>query len=181
MPLEYAYAAWGQLPKPTGGHDEFADYRGVTSDLLVAFQARRLEAVEHVAGRIRGNPYTTEDAVRAARPGQLRRQGGTLAHALHEFVTIERLVELADWKTTRHAPPERRVLMGDCFLVRYCEADQEPGVAEQNRENERRQARARGVRRGLQGGEPRQAAEAHAGAEGGLRVVGRGAAAEAAG
>ena len=28
--------------------------------------------------------------------------------------------------------------MGDCLLVRYCEADQEPGVAEQNRENERR-------------------------------------------
>ena len=38
----------------------------------------------------------------------------------------------------RHAPPERRVLMGDCLLVRYCEADQEPGVVEQNRENERR-------------------------------------------
>jgi hypothetical protein len=28
--------------------------------------------------------------------------------------------------------------MGDCLLVRYCEEDQEPGVAEQNRENERR-------------------------------------------
>ena len=28
--------------------------------------------------------------------------------------------------------------MGESLLVRYCEADQEPGVAEQNRENERR-------------------------------------------
>src|SRR5262249_22748489 len=61
-----------------------------------------------------------------------------LAHALHEFVTIERLVDLNDWKRTRHAPPERRVLMGETLLVRYVEADQEPGVAEQNRENERR-------------------------------------------
>src|SRR5213076_3592321 len=61
-----------------------------------------------------------------------------LAHALHEFVTIERLVALSDWKATRHAPPERRVLMGEALLVRYVEADQEPGVAEQNRENERR-------------------------------------------
>ncbi len=61
-----------------------------------------------------------------------------LAHALHEFVTIERMVTLNDWKTTRHAPPERRVLMGDCLLVRYCEEDQEPGIAELNRENERR-------------------------------------------
>ena len=50
-----------------------------------------------------------------------------------EFVTIERMVELNDWKATRHAPPERRVLMGDCLLVRYCEEDQEPGIAEQNR------------------------------------------------
>src|SRR5262249_6877487 len=61
-----------------------------------------------------------------------------LAHALHEFVTIERLVELNDWKRTRHAPPERRVLMGETLLVRYVEADQERGVAKLNRENEKR-------------------------------------------
>jgi hypothetical protein len=52
-----------------------------------------------------------------------------LAHALHELVTIERLVALNDWKATRHAPPERRVLMGEALLVRYLEADQEPGVS----------------------------------------------------
>jgi hypothetical protein len=28
--------------------------------------------------------------------------------------------------------------MGDGLLVRYCEGDQEPGAAEQNRENQRR-------------------------------------------
>ena len=44
MPLEYAYAAWGELPKPGPGKgDEFADFRGVTRDLLTAFQVRRLE------------------------------------------------------------------------------------------------------------------------------------------
>src|SRR5207244_526618 len=59
VPLEYAYSAWGQLPTPAkGGHDEFADFRGMTKDLLVAFQQRRLEAVEHIAGTIRGNPNT---------------------------------------------------------------------------------------------------------------------------
>ncbi|MBA4190613.1 MAG: DNA helicase [Planctomycetaceae bacterium] len=138
VPLEYAYAGWGALPKPTGGHDEFADYRGVTRDLVVAFQQRRLEAIEHVATRIQGNPYTTKTPYELPDLAKFDDKAGTLAHALHEFVTIERLVELADWKATRHAPPERRVLMGDCLLVRYCEADQEPGVAEQNRENERR-------------------------------------------
>jgi hypothetical protein len=65
----------------------------------------------------------------------------SLAHALHEFVTIERLVALNEWKATRHAPPERRVLMGEALLVRYCEGDQKPAVAEQNRENERRRRR----------------------------------------
>jgi hypothetical protein len=50
-------------------------------------------------------------------------------------------VALNDWKATRHAPPERRVLMGDCLLVRYVEADQGPGAAEQNRENERRRGK----------------------------------------
>lgn len=138
VPLEYAYAGWGQLPRPTGGHDEFADFRGVTRELVLAFQERRLEAIEHVASRIQGNPYTTKTPYVLPDLANFDDKAGTLAHALHEFVTIERLVELADWKATRHAPPERRVLMGDCLLVRYCEEDQEPAAAEQNRDNEKR-------------------------------------------
>jgi hypothetical protein len=139
VPLEYAYAAWGQLPKPAAGKgDEFADFRGVTKDLLTAFQARRLEALEHVAGSIQGNPNTQKTPFVLPDLARYDDKADDLAHALHEFVTIERLVALNDWKRTRHAPPERRVLMGDCLMVRYVEADQEPGVAEQNRENERR-------------------------------------------
>src|SRR6476469_8853035 len=61
VPLEYAYAAWGQLPTPGSGKgDEFADFRGATTDSLVAFQKRRLEAVEHVANSINGNPNTAK-------------------------------------------------------------------------------------------------------------------------
>ncbi len=139
VPLEYAYAAWGQLPTPAAGKgDEFADFRGATKDLLTAFQVRRLEALEHVAGSIQGNPNTQKTPFVLPDLAGFEDKADDLAHALHEFVTIERLVELNDWKATRHAPPERRVLMGDCLLVRYVEADQEPGVAEQNRENERR-------------------------------------------
>jgi hypothetical protein len=137
VPLEYAYAAWGELPPPAK-HDEFADFRGVTTDLLTAFETRRLEAVEHVARSIQGNPNTTKTPFVLPDIAHYEDKAPDLAHALHEFVTIERLVALTDWKATRHAPPERRVLMGDCLLVRYVEADQEPGVAEQNRENERR-------------------------------------------
>ena len=139
VPLEYAYAAWGQLPPPRGvGGDEFADFRGVTRDLLLAFQERRLEALEHVAGSVPGNPNTQKTPFVLPDLDRFDDKARDLAHALHEFVTIERFVTLADWKRTRHAPPERRVLMGEALLVRYCEADQQPGVAERNRENERR-------------------------------------------
>ena len=40
--------------------DEWADYRGVTVDLLRAFQVRRLEAMEHVAASLDGNPHTVK-------------------------------------------------------------------------------------------------------------------------
>ncbi len=143
VPLEYAYSAWGQLPKPpaAGKGDEFANFRAVTKDLLTAFEIRRLEALEHVAGSIQGNPNTQKTAFVLPDLDGYEDMAQDLAHALHEFVTIERLVALNDWKATRHAPPERRALMGEALLVRYCEADQEPGVAEQNRENERRRSK----------------------------------------
>ena len=139
VPLEYAYAAWGELPTPAAGKgDEFADFRGVTKDVLSAFESRRLEALEHVAASIHGNPNTQKTPFVLPDLAGYEDKAHDLAHALHEFVTIERLVTLNDWKATRHAPPERRVLMGEALLLRYCEADQEPGVAERNRDNERR-------------------------------------------
>ena len=110
----------------------------MTKDLLTAFQVRRLEALEHVTNSIYGNPNTQKTPFVLPDLADYEDNAHDYAHALHEFVTIERLVTLNDWKTTRHAPPERRVLMGEALLVRYCEADQEPGVAKQNRENERR-------------------------------------------
>jgi hypothetical protein len=139
VPLEYAYGAWGQLPVPVSGRgDEFADFRTATSDLLIAFEIRRLEAIEHVANSISGNPNTQKTSFVLPDLAKFEDKADDLAHALDEFVTIERLVELADWKATRHAPPERRVLMGDCLLVRYVEEDQDPAAAERNRDNERR-------------------------------------------
>jgi hypothetical protein len=139
VPLEYAYAAWDQLPKPEKGKgDVFADFRAITKDLLTSFQVRRLEALETIANSIQGNPNTQKTAFILPDLAHYEDKAHDLAHALHEFVTIERLVTLNEWKAIRHAPPERRVLMGEALLVRYVEADQEPGVAEQNLENERR-------------------------------------------
>lgn len=139
IPLEYAYAAWGELPPPGEGKgDEFADFRAVTPGLLRAFQGRRLEALEHVAGAVPGNPNTQKTPFALPDLAHYEDKADDLAHALHEFVTIERHVELGDWKRIRHAPPERRVLMGETLLARYCEEDQEPEVRERVRENLRK-------------------------------------------
>ena len=139
IPLEYAYAAWGDLDDPAeGSGDEYRYYRGATPELLVGFQARRLQALEHVAGSFRGNTQTTKTPFALPDLATWEGQARTLAGALDEFVTLERHAELAEWKAARLAPPERRMLAGETLIVRYHEADQEPGVAAQNRENERR-------------------------------------------
>jgi hypothetical protein len=157
IPLEYAYAAWGQLPPPRPGQgDEFADFRGVTGDMLTAFEVRRLEAMEHVADSLQPNPNTQKTPFALPDLARFEDKAHDLAHALHEFVTIERLVELNDWKATRHAPPEQRVLMGETLIVRYCEEDQEPGVAEQNRENERRRLKREGYAAAFRAANPGQ-------------------------
>ena len=71
--------------------------------------------------------------------GRFEDKADDLAEALHEFVLIERFVSINEWQAVRHAPPERRVLMGETLLASYCEADQESEAAERNREHQRRQ------------------------------------------
>ncbi len=141
IPLEYAYAAWGQLPDPADlpGGDDFAPYRHATPDLLKGFEARRLEAIEHIAGDFRGNYLTQKTPFNLPDLAQFEEKAPTLAHALQEFLTIERHVELAAWKSTRNIAPERRVLMGETLLVRYVEDDQPPEVIEANRQHLARQ------------------------------------------
>ncbi|MEJ7761770.1 MAG: AAA domain-containing protein [Thermomicrobiales bacterium] len=136
IPLEFAYAAWGELPPPHSGRDEMEPYRESTPDLLAGFHARRLEAMERVAKDFAGNRQTAQTAFDLPDLATFEQKARTLAHALDEFVTIERHVELSAWKRERLAPPEQRVLAGQTLVVRYLEEDQEPGVAEVNRENE---------------------------------------------
>lgn len=139
LPLEYAYAAWGALADPPEGEkDPYAPYRRATVPLLVGFQRRRLEALEHITNDFSGNRDTTKSAFAIPDLPSFDGKAQGLAEALQEFVTIERHVELAAWKAARLASPERRVLAGDTLIVRYFEEDQLPGVAEAYRENRRR-------------------------------------------
>lgn len=126
LPLEYAHAAWGELPPPKAGQgDEFADFRHVTKNVLIAFQERRLEAIEHVASGLTPNPHVEKTPFTLPDLANFDDKAGDLAEALREFVVIERHVALNEWVGIRHAPPERRVLMGETLLVRYVEADQD--------------------------------------------------------
>jgi len=139
IPLEYAHAAWGELPAPGSNEtDGLTDYRSATPELLRGFHARRLEAMEHIAHDFKGNKQTVHTPFDLPDLASFQEKATTLAQALDEFVTIERHVELSGWKNDRLAAPEGRVLRGQTLIVRYVEEDQEPGVAEQNRENERR-------------------------------------------
>ncbi len=137
LPLEFAYAAWNELDPP-GREDLFSDYRAATPALIQGFAARRLEALEHIAKDFKGNHLTQKSSFLLPDLENFRDKARTLAHALEEFVSIERHVELAGWKATRNLAPERRVLLGETLQVRYLEEDQFSGVAEQNRENLRR-------------------------------------------
>ena len=141
IPLEYAYAAWGMLPDaPPQGRDPYEPYRRASAPLLISFQGRRLEALEHVANDFPGNRDTTKSTFTIPDLSRFNGMAQGLAEALQEFVTIERHVELAAWKAARLPAPEQRVLSGDTLLVRYLDEDQLPGVAETNRENVSRAA-----------------------------------------
>ena len=136
IPLEYAYAAWGEIAAPNAGEkDPYQAFRGATVDLIEGFQRRRLEALEHISNDFTGNRDTTKTNFAIPDLASFAGKARGLAEALQEFVTIERHVELAAWKSARLAPPERRVLAGDTLLVRYLESDQLPGVAATYRKN----------------------------------------------
>jgi len=139
IPIEYAYAAWGELPPaPPGERDDDAPFRVATPDLLRAFQIRRLEAIEHVAGQFTGNRNTLKTPFDLPSLDRFEDRARSLADALDEFLTIERHVALGAWKRARLAPPERRVAAGETLIGWYREADQLPGVADTMRENRRR-------------------------------------------
>ena len=138
IPLEYAYAAWGDVV-PGEAPESLADYARATPDLMRGFQERRLEAMEHVTRDFSGNRQTTLSSFALPNLATFEQRAPSLAHALDEFVSIERFVTLAAWKHERLAPPEQRVLNGVSLVVRYVESDQEHGIAEQNRENQRRE------------------------------------------
>jgi hypothetical protein len=153
IPLEYAYAAWDKLPLPVGV-DTFTPYRGATRLLLTAFERRRLEAIEHVTASFRGNKKQIKTPFSLTALAAFSGRARTLAHALDQFLAIERHVELADWKIRRQAPPEQRVLAGDTLLATYHAIDQDNLTASINRENLARFAKREAYERAARAAQP---------------------------
>ena len=139
IPLEYAYGAWQELPVD-GEASDIRRYTSVTLDLLAGFERRRLEAIEHVARELPKNRFTTKSAFSLPDLHEIDGKARTLASALQEFVAIERLVELAAWRSARNPAPEKRVLSGETLLVRYFDEDQDPEIRAINAENRHRAA-----------------------------------------
>jgi len=137
IPLEYAYAAWGRLDPPEyfqGRGDPYAGYRrGITLDLLRAFEVRRLEAIEHIASSLEPNKYTTKKGFQLPELRDVE-SARTLADALEEFLTMERMVELSTWKENVQRRPEDRVLAGVSLIVRYEERLQPPEMLAEQKE-----------------------------------------------
>ncbi|NTU84954.1 MAG: AAA family ATPase, partial [Chloroflexales bacterium] len=141
IPLEYAYAAWDNLPPPPpAGRDDFVSYRRADRPALLGFQARRLEAMEHLARDFRGNRQTEKTPFALPDLATFAQTARSLADALHEFLTLERHTVLSAWKTARLPPPERRVLAGTSLVLRYEETDQNPELLAAMAENARRKA-----------------------------------------
>lgn len=142
IPLEYAYGAWDRLKEY---HDASIDdpkstYHLATPDLMRAFCARRLEAIDHIAGDFKGNRWTEKSSFDLPALESFEDSASTLAEALEEFILIERHVELAAWKAARLPAPQQRAANGDTLIVRYIDDDQDPETRILNSENRRKQA-----------------------------------------
>ena len=131
LPLEYAYAAWNELPAPEP-NDRFAPFRAVTMDDLLALHASRLDAAERIAAEVRPNRWAMKASFDLSNLTSFEDVATSFATALDEFITIERHLKLGAWKHERTVSPERRVLAGTSMLARYHEEDQDPEFAAYN-------------------------------------------------
>jgi hypothetical protein len=94
--------------------------------------------MEFIAKDLKENRDTTKTQFHLPDLDAFESSARSLAHAIDEFVVIERHVEVAEWKRERLAAPEKRVLAGQTLVVRYEESDQAPDVVAKLKENARR-------------------------------------------
>ncbi|MGC4042396.1 MAG: AAA domain-containing protein [Armatimonas sp.] len=127
LPGEYSRATLGTLPANDARFDPF---RGVSRADLLAFAAKRMEAMAHVADALPKNERASKTPFDLAKLLTPEPRAHTLADALAEFLTLERHTFLTGWRDARQLAPERRALRGETLLVRYSPEDNTPETVE---------------------------------------------------
>jgi len=128
VPAEYAYAAFGALEPAKGKADPYARYRHVTRDDLETLLRRRVEAMRHISSRLKPDDAITKDPFALPDPDDTEVTTPSFAQQLNDFVYIERIVQLGDWRQAHAAPAEERVLTGKTITARYVDKDQTPAT-----------------------------------------------------
>ena len=122
LPLEYAYAAWGKLPKMTKA------YAAITKRQIEEFAAQRLHALAHIEASF---PY--KNSFLQKEPIQLLPSNSDitlnpprLAQVLEEFLHIEQYAQLQQHLELFARPVVRRMEEGRALLVRCTEMETTP-------------------------------------------------------
>ncbi len=127
IPLEYAYGLWDKLEhSPSGNRDTAEPYLAPSREEYLAFVERRLDAIRHIAGKLRPNEDAGKSSFDLPDLATFERRAHTLADALLEFLQIERHVEMSAWRRVRQQEPERRMAMGQAWVAEFRDDDQTP-------------------------------------------------------
>ena len=126
IPAEYAYAAFGALEPAEGKTDPYKLYRNITRSDLETLLTRRVNALRHIAGCLRPDASIAKDPFTLPDPDEEAPAPRSFAQQLNDFVFIERIVQLGEWRQSHAQPAEERVLTGESITARYHDADQTP-------------------------------------------------------
>lgn len=119
IPLEYAYGAWGALPRDFEEDALLAPFRSVTPEALQAFALHRARALAHIESRFKVKARGMD---KPALHLPSLAQGAVepnLERSLHEFLFMEHHAALQAKLLGYHLPIERRAQTGLALLLRY--------------------------------------------------------------
>jgi Cdc6-like AAA superfamily ATPase len=123
VPLEYAYGAWGKLPKPEDERTRrLLELFKVTPEQLLLFARARLRALRHIEQSFRfRNRFVPKK--RITLPSVDRSQAGPtgLGNVLLEFLYVEHHAKLQGLLTLFALPIDRRVASGSSLLLEALE------------------------------------------------------------
>ena len=146
IPSDYVHRAWG-IDDPGQDEDPEAEprrswslYQRPTIEQLRDFQQQRLEAVKFVTSQLRTNRQTTKSRFDLNVLARLNFRPDKPIEAIREFLSVERHVELGEWRKVHSLGINTRVKMGATLVARYFDEDQDVDVRVKMRDARQKQA-----------------------------------------